>query len=102
MDYSAQDLRQGLSLKTQSEETPSTFGTKEGATQRDVSPSFGKSRMAGQKGERILQLMNDPMEAQRTDEWMQKFGMSNEGYEFNQAKMMMTDPPEAAPQEEQQ
>ena len=102
MDYTREDLRQGQRLKMETEETTSSFGTNDGALHRNVNPNFGKSRMAGQQGERILQLMNDPAEAQRTAEWMQKFGMSNQGFEFNQAKMMMAAPPQAAPQQEQQ
>ena len=105
MNYSPQDLQQGLRLKTQSEETPSTFGTNEGALTRNESPSFGTSRMAGAVGARALQLMSDPQEMQRTQNWMQTFGMSNEGFQFNQAKMMMANPQppadqESAPQEQ--
>ena len=101
MDYTREDLRQGQRLKIETEETTSSFGTNDGSIQRNVNPNFGKSRMAGQQGERILQLMNDPAESQRTAEWMGKFGMSNQGFEFNQAKMMMAAPPQAAPQQEQ-
>lgn len=89
MNYSSQDLQQGLKLKRQSEETPTTFGTNEGAVERTESAGFGKSRMAGETGARIVQLMNDPVEAQRTMNWMSQFGLSNEGMQFNQAKMMM-------------
>lgn len=89
MNYSAQDLQQGLKLKRQSEETPANFGTNEGAVERTESAGFGKSRMAGETGARIVQLMNDPVEAQRTMNWMSQFGLSNEGMQFNQAKMMM-------------
>ena len=32
-------------------------------------------------------LMADPNEAKRVQTWMQQFGMSNQGFEFNQAKM---------------
>ena len=101
MNYSAQDLQQGLKLKKQSEETPSSFGTNEGAVERTESAGFGKSRMAGQTGARIIQLMNDPVEAQRTMNWMSQFGLTNEGMQFNQAKMMMAGNQPAQPQEEQ-
>ena len=105
MNYSYQDLTQGSKLKTQSEENPSTFGTNEGASTRNESPSFGTSRMAGGVGARALQLMGDPQEMQRTQNWMRSFGMSNEGMQFNQAKMMMANPQppadqESAPQEQ--
>ena len=101
MNYSPQDLQQGSRLKKQSEETPSTFGTVEGATNRAESAGFGKSRMAGETGARIIQLMNDPVEAQRTMNWMSQFGLSNEGMQFNQAKMMMAGGAQPAQQEEQ-
>jgi len=89
MNYSPQDLQQGLRLKKQSEETPSSFGTNEGAIDRSESAGFGKSRMAGEVGARVVQLMNDPVESQRTMNWMSQFGLTNEGMQFNQAKMMM-------------
>ena len=49
--------------------------------------------MAGGMGARAVQLMNDPMEQQRVAGWMASFGMSNQGMEFNQAKMMGGMPP---------
>jgi hypothetical protein len=102
MNYSPQDLQQGSRLKKQSEETPSSFGTVDGATERSESAGFGKSRMAGETGARIIQLMNDPVEAQRTMNWMSQFGLSNEGFQFNQAKMMMAGGGQPAEQQESQ
>jgi hypothetical protein len=55
--------------------------------------------MAGQMGERIRDLMTNPQEVARTQQWMGQFGMSNEGMQFNQARMMMANP---QPQQEQQ
>jgi TusA-related sulfurtransferase len=49
--------------------------------------------MAGQEGERLMAMINDPIEAQRTQKWMNMFGLSNQGTEFNQAKMMGGMPP---------
>ena len=90
MNYSPQDIQQGVILKRQSEETPSNFGTNEGAIGRNESANFGKSRrMAGAVGARAMELMNDPVEMQRTQNWMAQFGLSNDGMQFNQAKMMM-------------
>jgi hypothetical protein len=43
--------------------------------------------MAGQMGHRIMEYMNDPAEQARTDSWMSMFGLSNEGMQFNQAKI---------------
>ena len=101
MNYSPQDIQQGLRLKKQSEETPTSFGTNEGAIDRSESAGFGKSRMAGEVGARLVQLMNDPVESQRTMNWMSQFGLTNEGMQFNQAKMMMAGNQPAQPQQEQ-
>jgi len=92
MNYSPEDLRNGQQVKAQASETPSSFGSMEGVPQTSDPKSFGKIRKAGDAAQRALQLMNDPVEAQRTQNWMAQFGMSNEGMEFNQARMMMNDP----------
>jgi hypothetical protein len=101
MDYSPQDIQQGNSLKIKAEETPSNFGTVDGAIERQESSGFGKTRFAGQKSARLVELMQDPVEAQRTQNWMTQFGLSNEGMQFNQARMMMANPQPQQPQEEQ-
>ena len=100
MNYSPQDIQQGVSLKRQAEEQPSNFGILDGAVEK---PTNGKSgqRMAGPVGARAMQLMNDPNEQRRTQNWMGQFGMSNEGLQFNQARMMMANPQPQQPQEEQ-
>ena len=97
MNYTRQDIQQGFSIKRQSEETPSNFGILDGAIERPTAAGYGK-RMAGPKGARAIQLMNDPVEQQRTRNWMAQFGMSNEGMQFNQARMNMANP---QPQQEQ-
>ena len=99
MKYSPQDLMQGMSLRQQAQETPSSFGTLDGASETASGNQAPKSRMAGQVGARIQDLMNNPAEASRTQQWMGQFGMSNEGMQFNQARMMMANP---QPQQEQQ
>jgi hypothetical protein len=99
MNYSPEDLRQGMNLRQQAQETPSSFGTLDGAVDyTEGKPP--KSRMAGKLGARIADLMNNPQEVARTQQWMQQFGMSNEGMQFNQARMMMANP--QPPQEGQQ
>ena len=45
-------------------------------------------------------MMNNPEEIARTEGWMARFGMSNQGMQWNQAKMMMTQPQQ--PQEPQE
>ena len=101
MNYSPQDISQGLNLKRQAEETPSNFGILDGATERPTGEQFGKSRMAGEMGSRAIALMNDPAEQKRVQGWMANFGLSNEGMQFNQARMMMANPQPPAEQQEQ-
>jgi len=82
-----------------SQETPESFGTIDGAAapRNSGDLSANHSRMAGKMGQRALTMINNPVEQQRTANWMQKFGMSNQGMQWNQAKMMMMQPP-APPQ----
>ena len=91
MDYSPQDLQQGMALRQKAQQTPENFGTMDGA----MDPGKGQ-RMAG---DRMQELMINPQEAARTQMWNNRFSMSNEGLQFNQARMMMANP---QPQEEQQ
>ena len=92
MKYSPLDLKQGMMLRQQAQETPSSFGTIDGATDASLGGQQPKSRMAGQVGQRVLDLMTNPQEQARTNNWMSSFGMSNQGMEFNQARMMMANP----------
>ena len=100
MDFSRESIQQGLKNQEASLETPENFGTIDGADVPRPTRSLDKqnSRMAGQVGSYALQLMNDPNAKAINDAWMTKFGLSNQGMEFNQAKMSMSQP---APQEEQ-
>ena len=91
MNYSPEDLKQGVALEQQAREQPSNSGILGGAAERPTAAGYGK-RMAGPVGARAIQLMNDPDEQQRTQGWMAQFGMSNEGMQFNQARMMMANP----------
>ena len=88
-DYSASAVAQGRLNQAKAKDNPNTFATESGAdnvtqTSRLDKP---KQRMAGQMGERLLEYLNNPAEQQRTDQWMQRFSLSNEGQQFNQAKM---------------
>ena len=100
MEFSKESIQQGMKNQEASLETPENFGTIDGADVARPNTSLDKknSRMAGQVGVFALQLMNDPNVKMINDAWMSKFGMSNQGMEFNQAKMSMSQP---APQEEQ-
>lgn len=99
MNFNKADLQQGRLNAQASQETPGTFGEVNGADQASSSRDLARSsqRMAGQMGARAMALLSDPAEAQRTQSWMQQFGLSNEGTAFNQAKMMGGMPP-APPQ----
>ena len=101
MNYSPQDIKQGVDLKRQAEENPSNFGLLDGATERPANGVVGKARMAGPTGARAAALMNNPIERQRTMNWMNMFGMSNQGAQFNQARMMMANPQPQQQKEEQ-
>ena len=95
LNMSKETILQGLSNKQKGEETPSTFATEGGATKVNETSRLDSSatRMAGQEGLRAMALMSDPQEQARTAGWMQRFGASNQGFEFNQAKMNQGIPP---------
>lgn len=100
MDYSKESIQQGQKNQEASIETPENFGTIDGADVPRPARDLDKknSRMAGRVGSFALQLMNDPNAKAVNDAWMSKFGLSNQGMEFNQAKMNMSQP---APQPEE-
>ena len=99
MHFSKESIQQGRANQAASVETPETFATIEGAAQprEGVELSKGNSRMAGEMGARALELMNNPNEQARVNGWMSRFGLTNQGMQWNQAKMMMSQP--APPQE---
>ena len=104
-DYQQNDIAAGMLKKGMAEETPNIFAERQGAAQ--VSPSTNldstSQRMAGgPTAARAMALATDPEEQQRTALWMQQFGLSNQGFEFNQAKMMQMAPPAPAQEEPQQ
>ena len=47
------------------------------------------TRMAGPGGAFAMQMMQDPALAQRVGTWNQQFAQSNQGMQFNQAKIQM-------------
>lgn len=80
---------QGNKVRDELRQNPSTFATDAGVVQAgDTRPleKSNKTRMAGEMGGRIIELMN-PKARKQTDEWMKMFNSSNQGAEFNQAKM---------------
>ena len=102
MRFSPENIRQGRANQDASVETPETFATIEGAAQPREGTELSKknSRMAGEMGARALELMNNPNEQARVDGWMSRFGMSNQGAQWNQAKMMMSQPAPAPEEKE--
>ena len=96
MQYSTPELSEGRVNKQKAEETPNTFATQDGVSKLERSAPLDKtsvSRMAGNAGARAMQMMTDPIEQQRVADWMARFGMTNQGMEWNQAKMMGGMPP---------
>ena len=92
--YSKNSLIQGERYRREMEENPATFALYNGEVnplEPDDLQQKSSSRKAGQMGQRALQLMTDPEAAQRTDEWMNQFGQSNQGSEFNRSKQAEAD-----------
>ena len=89
MEFSKESIQQGQANRNASVETPETFATIEGASQPRGGTELSKknSRMAGEMGARALELMNNPRDRVRVDNWMARFGMTNQGMQWNQAKM---------------
>ena len=102
MNFTRESIQQGRANQDASVETPESFATIDGASvpREGTELSKGNSRMAGQMGARALELMNNPNEQARVEGWMGRFGMSNQGMQWNQAKMMMSQPA-PAPEEKQ-
>ena len=97
-DYSNSGVLHGRANQNKARETPSSFATSNGVTVSTQRQNLDqpKQRMAGEMGYRLQEYLNDPVERDRTDRWMERFGLSNEGMAFNQAKMG------GAPEEEMQ
>ena len=87
--YSQTGVAQGRINQSKAQEAPNTFATESGVDQVTQMSKLDKpkQRMAGQMGHRIMEYMNDPAEQARTDSWMDMFGLSNQGMQFNQAKI---------------
>ena len=96
MQYSTPELTEGRVNKQKAEETPNSFATQDGASKLERTAPLDKtsqSRMAGNVGARAMQMMTDPIEQQRVGDWMARFGLTNQGMEWNQAKMSGGQPP---------
>ena len=88
-DYTNAGVAQGRANQDRAKENPNTFATDSGVdnVRQVTSLDKPKQRMAGQMGNRIMEYLQNPEEKERTDSWMEMFELSNEGAEFNKAKM---------------
>ena len=85
-------VREGNRLKREAEERPTTFGSINGASFSEPTKQLdkgNKTRMAGPGGAFALQIAQDPELAMRIAKWDQQFAQSNQGRDFNQAKIEM-------------
>ena len=92
--YSKNSLIQGERYRREMEENPATFALYNGEVnplEPDDLQQRSSSRKAGQIGQRALELMYDPEAAETTDMWMDAFGQSNEGAEFNRSRQEEAD-----------
>ena len=101
MNFNKAQLQQGRMNAQAASETPGTFGETNSSDIVHGTHDLTKSpmRMAGQMGVRALQLMEDPEESKRTATWMQQFGLSNAGREWNGDTMNGEPVQEEPPQE---
>jgi hypothetical protein len=87
--FNQKDLQNGIQNQQRSRETPNSFAELNGATSTNNDGDLAKenSRMAGVVGARAMEMMRNPQEKARTANWMQAFSTSNQGMEWNAAKM---------------
>ena len=93
-DYTDAGVAQGRASQERAKENPNTFGTDSGvdSVKQVTSLDKPKQRMAGMIGNRMLEYLSNPQEMKRTEGWMEMFGQSNQGMQWNAAKMGI--PPE--------
>lgn len=91
MNYNRQQIIQGNRLKREAEENPGTFmenGVSFNEPVQNLDERSG-TRFAGPGGAFALRIQQDPELALRVGQWDQLFAQSNEGMQFNQAKMQL-------------
>ena len=91
-NYTQTTLLNGNRLRKEGQENPSTFATSGGAV--DTPPaanldSKSSTRMAGEMGSFAVQLMANPQLQNTVQQWNGMFAQSSQGFQFNQAKMLM-------------
>ena len=89
MTFHAKDLQNGRLNQQKARETPGSFSSTNGTTEVNPTGDLSKSnrRMAGETGSRAMEMMTNPQEQQRTANLMKMFGTSNQGMQWNKAKM---------------
>ena len=103
MTFNVKDIQNGRLNQQKARETPGSFSSTNGTTEVNPTGDLSKSnrRMAGQVGSRALEMMTNPEEQQRTANWMQMFGTSNQGMQWNASKMQMAQMQQQAAQPQQ-
>ena len=91
MAFDPRVVLQGNADKRALEENPTVGFTANSASSPEPTKQLGKDpiRMAGHSGAFALRMMQDPVFAQNIAGWNQMFAQSNQGMEFNQAKIQM-------------
>ena len=91
MAFDPKVILQGNADKRKLEENPTVGFTASGASSPEPTAMLGKdpNRMAGPGGAFAFKMMQDPQFAQQIGGWNQMFAQSNQGLEFNQAKIQM-------------
>lgn len=88
---SRETIVQGRQNQLDANETPISFTVENGAARTEDSGDLARTtrpaRMAGEQGARVMDLMNNPAEYERTMRWMNLFGQSNQGAEWNLSRM---------------
>ena len=91
MAFDPKVVLQGNRDKLALEENPTVGFTASGVSNPEPTEQLGKDprRMAGPGGAFAFKLMQDPQFAKNIQGWNQAFAQSNQGMEFNQAKIQM-------------
>jgi hypothetical protein len=91
MAFDPKIVLQGNQDRRALEENPTVGFTASGASSPEPTQQLGKdpTRMAGPGGAFAFRMMQDPQFASNIAGWNQLFAQSNQGMEFNQAKIEM-------------
>jgi len=88
-EYGAPQVAQGRKNQQRQQETPTTFGRSNSAEVFNNVDKLDKpkSRMAGQISERLLEIMENPEEQARLQDWEDRFSNTVDGAQFYSVKM---------------